>query len=79
MVRGAREADGRVRLSVSDGCGGIDPDHLDRVIDTGWRADPRRTPGGSRAGPGLAIARGVAEAHAGALEVETRLAAAASS
>jgi signal transduction histidine kinase len=70
LVEGGRDEDGRVRLSVSDGCGGIAPEHLDRVFDTGWRDDPQRTPGDGRAGLGLAIARGVAEAHAGTLEVE---------
>lgn len=69
-VQGDRDADGRVRLAVLDGCGGIDPDHLDRVFDTGWRGDPERTPGDGRAGLGLAIARGVAEAHSGTLNVE---------
>ena len=70
VVHGDRDEDGRVRLSVSDACGGIAPEHLGRVFDTGWRADPERTPGDGRAGLGLAIARGVAEAHAGTLQVE---------
>lgn len=69
-VLGDRDEDGRVRLSVLDGCGGIDPDQLGRVFDTGWRGDPERTPGDGRAGLGLAIARGVAEAHAGSLLVQ---------
>lgn len=70
LVHGVTGDDGRVRLSVSDGCGGIDPDQLDRVFDTGWRADAERTPGDSRTGLGLAIARGVAQAHDGTLEVQ---------
>ncbi len=70
VVQGDRDEDGRVRLSVSDACGGIDPEHLGRVFDTGWRADPERTPGDGRAGLGLAIARGVAEAHDGTLQVQ---------
>ncbi len=69
LVRGARDADGRVVLAVVDGCGGIPAQDLDRVFDTGWRGDPERTPGDGRAGLGLAIARGVAESHAGSLEV----------
>jgi len=70
QVRGDRDEDGRVRLAVLDGCGGIAPEHLDRVFDTGWRGEPERTPGDGRAGLGLAIARGVAEAHSGSLLVE---------
>ncbi len=69
VVRGLRDEDGRVVLAVDDGCGGIAPQDLDRVFDTGWRGDPQRSPGDGRSGLGLAIARGVAEAHAGSLEV----------
>ena len=39
-----REPDGRVRLAVTDGCGGIPTDDLDRVFDIGWRGDEQRTP-----------------------------------
>ncbi|WP_030661806.1 sensor histidine kinase KdpD [Streptomyces rimosus] len=64
----ARRADGRVVLAVEDGCGGIPEADLPRVFDTGWRGAPARTPradGGSGAGLGLAIVRGIVEAHAG--------------
>jgi len=69
-----RETDGRVRLAVTDGCGGIPDDDLDRVFDVGWRGDEQRTPesvdgrsGGG--GLGLAIARGVVESHDGKIAV----------
>lgn len=68
-VRGTRGVDGRVLVSVQDGCGGIDPGDLDRLFDIGWRGEVERTPGDGRTGLGLAIARGVVEAHAGSLEV----------
>jgi signal transduction histidine kinase len=57
-------------LSVSDGCGGLAPEELERVFDAGWRGSAARTPaqdGG--AGLGLAIARGIVEAHQGRILV----------
>ncbi len=68
----ARRAGGRVVLAVEDGCGGIPEADLPRVFDTGWRGAPARTPradGGSGAGLGLAIVRGIVEAHAGRASV----------
>lgn len=62
-VAARREADA-VILSVTDGCGGIPADDLPRVFDTGWRGTDARTPPGG-AGLGLAIVRGIVEAHAG--------------
>lgn len=53
-----------VVLSVTDGCGGIPEDDLPRVFDTGWRGSRARTPPAG-AGLGLAIVRGIVEAHAG--------------
>jgi signal transduction histidine kinase len=48
-----RETDGRVRLAVTDGCGGIPADDLERVFDVGWRGDEQRTPEtATAAGPG---------------------------
>ena len=69
-----RESDGRVRLAVTDGCGGIPTDDLERVFDIGWRGDEQRTPASSSAGSsggglGLAIARGVVESHEGTIAV----------
>ena len=67
-----REPDGRVRLAVTDGCGGIPTDDLVRVFDVGWRGDEQRTPesgGSSGGGLGLAIARGVVESHDGTIGV----------
>ncbi|MFE3129255.1 sensor histidine kinase, partial [Streptomyces hydrogenans] len=64
----ARRADGGVVLSVTDGCGGIPEEDLPRVFDTGWRGTEARTPPAG-AGLGLAIVRGIVEAHAGRAEV----------
>ncbi|MFD6415325.1 sensor histidine kinase [Streptomyces sp. NPDC060194] len=60
----ARSASGQVVLSVTDGCGGIPEEDLDRVFDTGWRGTHARTPPAG-AGLGLAIVRGIVEAHQG--------------
>ncbi|MGQ0630407.1 MAG: sensor histidine kinase [Sporichthyaceae bacterium] len=62
--------DGRARIAVTDGCGGIPEDDLCRVFDVAWRGTNARTPspdGG--AGLGLAIVRGIVEAHAGEITV----------
>ncbi|MFD3911398.1 sensor histidine kinase [Streptomyces sp. NPDC058603] len=59
---------GSVVLSVTDGCGGIPSEDLPRVFDTGWRGTQARTPPAG-AGLGLAIVRGIVEAHEGRAEV----------
>jgi signal transduction histidine kinase len=60
----------RIELSVSDGCGGIPPQDLDRVFDVAWRGSHARTPdSGSGAGLGLAIVKGIVEAHHGTVAV----------
>ena len=69
LVQGGRAADGRIRLAVVDGCGGIPDDDLGRVFDIGWRGVPARSPDNGGAGLGLAIARGVVESHRGSIAV----------
>jgi signal transduction histidine kinase len=60
----AERAGHGVVVSVTDGCGGIPEDDLPRVFDTGWRGTNARTPPAG-AGLGLAIVRGIVEAHQG--------------
>ncbi|MFE4722745.1 sensor histidine kinase, partial [Streptomyces sp. NPDC056728] len=66
-VAAAGSTDGVV-LTVTDGCGGIPEQDLPRVFDTGWRGSHARTPP-SGAGLGLAIVRGIVEAHRGSAAV----------
>ncbi|SNT63185.1 HAMP domain-containing protein [Streptosporangium subroseum] len=58
-------------LSVADCCGGIPADDLPRVFDVAFRGETARTPStdGAGAGLGLAIARGIVEAHQGVIGV----------
>jgi signal transduction histidine kinase len=60
----ARREARTVVLSVTDQCGGIPAGDLPRVFDTGWRGTDARTPT-EGAGLGLAIVRGIVEAHRG--------------
>lgn len=69
VVRAQRCADGRTQVSVLDECGGIAAPDLPRVFEAGWRADPGRSGRDAGAGLGLAIAKGIAESHAGSISV----------
>ena len=69
VVRAERCADGRTQVSVLDECGGIAEPDLPRVFEAGWRADPERSGRDAGAGLGLAIAKGIAESHAGSISV----------
>jgi signal transduction histidine kinase len=65
-----RPENGNALLAVADGCGGIPEADLPYVFDLAWRGTDARSPapdGG--AGLGLAIVRGVAEAHQGSVRV----------
>lgn len=65
-----RRDGGRAEVAVTDGCGGIPDDDLDRVFDLAYRGDSARTPGAAGgAGLGLAIARGLVDAHHGDIAV----------
>lgn len=59
----------RAFVSVTDSCGGIPTGDIERVFDVAFRGEASRTPGGG-AGLGLAIARGIVEAHEGEITVQ---------
>jgi len=74
-VAATAEAD-MVLMTVADSCGGIPEADLAHVFDPSWRGTEARTPGadgagtdGSGAGLGLAIVRGIVEAHQGSVSV----------
>ncbi len=68
---------GEVRVEVSDTGEGIAPEDLPRVFERSFRAERSRTrseeDGAPGAGLGLAIARGLIEAHGGTMDVESSL------
>jgi heavy metal sensor kinase len=72
--KGLPDGRGTVLLTVADTGIGIAPGDLPHIFDRFWRADSARTRTGARpgAGLGLAISKWIAEAHGGAIEVQSR-------
>jgi signal transduction histidine kinase len=69
QVAASAEAGG-VLMTVADGCGGIPEADLALIFDLAWRGTRARTPGADAgAGLGLAIVRGIVEAHQGQVSV----------
>ena len=61
---------GEVLVSVEDTGSGLEPEALGRMFERFWRADRARSSAGM--GLGLAIARGLVEAHGGRIWAENR-------
>jgi signal transduction histidine kinase len=67
----SRRAGDRVRISLQDTGIGIPTDSQDRIFDRFYRVDQARSRDQGGVGLGLPLARSIAEAHGGAIEVES--------
>jgi two-component system sensor histidine kinase MtrB len=64
-----RANESAVSVSVRDFGVGLTPQHIERVFDRFWRADPSRSRIRGGTGLGLSIAREDAELHGGGIKV----------
>lgn len=69
----AQRHNGSVEVRVADTGSGIPPEHLPRLFERFYRADPARSREDGGTGIGLAIARSVVEAHGGHIRAESEL------
>ena len=69
----AQPDDGGVRVSVQDHGSGIGGEHLPRILERFYRADPSRSRAEGGTGLGLAIVKHLVEAHGGRVWAESAL------
>ncbi|GGR12100.1 sensor histidine kinase [Deinococcus ruber] len=69
----ARKGIPGVRISVQDDGPGIAPEHLERLFDRFYRVEESRSRDQGGAGLGLAIVRGIVDAHSGHIWIESEV------
>jgi two-component system, OmpR family, phosphate regulon sensor histidine kinase PhoR len=70
-VRTSRGPGSMVRLSVEDEGDGVPPEHLPRLTERFYRADPSRSRSQGGTGLGLAIVKHIVERHRGRLDIQS--------
>lgn len=64
-----RKVDDKAEISVSDNGSGIAPEHLPRVFDRFYRADPSRSAAGT--GLGLSLVKSIVDLHGGYVSIKS--------
>ena len=70
--KNGKEAEDEVVISVEDSGVGIEPEHLPRLFERFYRSDKARSRKLGGTGLGLSIVKHIAQAHHGAVEVQSR-------
>lgn len=69
----SQQSSGEVKISISDTGQGIAPEHLSRIFQRFYRAEPDRSTRAGGLGLGLAIAYQIAREHQSRIDVESRV------
>ncbi|MGF1482642.1 MAG: sensor histidine kinase [Cyanophyceae cyanobacterium] len=62
-----------IQIKIEDTGIGIAPEHLDKIFERFWQANPSRSYSAGGAGLGLAIAQAIIHQHSGAIAVTSQL------